>query len=667
MSERHCLGSHQSIQEVIMTTRHYGLSAIALTCLGLLIAVFAAQPAMAQRFENAHGDACFDEGYGGRRLANGGYISVGATVPPNSSGACTNPSDVFVVKLNANGTVAWMFKYDLEGNDVGEDIIELTNGDYAICGYTDHSLTASACYSAGNPAVDGFIMRINSNGGVIWCRTYGDTTRWDGFRRIIQCRFGQAPPNPARVGDLAVVGYSYDPANTNTADGYAVRVNQGAGAVVWARRFGGGFYDDFRSLIETSAGTANLGDFVMVGQSNSFNPSLGAVGNAFIVRCNGFTGLVGAAPQGAAAYGNNVNCYLWSVDELSVGNNATRLVYAGGIFVNNSPIAATDIYLLKTAASPCTYMADRRIGDNGPLTDEASTIREFRNLPLGSGFVNGNLYVTGHSYIRPGFNGDAFLMVVNPGNLALLGAFHLYGERSDDGAWYADYVPAVAGQSTEGIYMTGRGLLINGATPSIPIAPDPDQMYLLKTDNTLFTNCCDTTYTVRDSVPRLTDSCPQLNPPTYGIMCLIDTLRDTQRVWRTICNDTLHIHSCDSTTTTGGPTNRAGRGDLSDNATSAVGPEGAGGARAPLTVSFFPNPVRRGEALSLRCGLGSAGTVSILVTDLSGKEIYRGNDEVTEGEMLLRIPTDGWRSGTYLIKVTKGTASQTRRVVVTEK
>lgn len=650
-----------------MTTRRYGLGAIALTCLGLFIALFAGEPLLAQRFENAHGNACTQEGYGGRRISTGGYISVGVTHPPDATGVCASASNIYVVKLNTNGTVQWMYQYDIGGSDVGNDVIELTNGDFAICGYTNNR--GSGCWpTTANPVVDAFIMRIRPNGAVVWCCTYGDTARFDVFRRIIQCQFGQPPTvGGALVGDLSAAGSTYTGITPASSDGFAVRVRQSNGAVVWSNRYAGRSYDDFRSLIETqvplvSSTVPTAGNFVMVGQSNSFNTA--GVANAFIVRCDGNTGRIStAAPQGVAAYGNGVASYLWSVEEITIGGDSSSLVYTGGIIPSN--LTAPDIYLLKTRANPCSYVRDRRIGDNGASADEGSTIRELRTIFSSTCLSTGNLYVTGHSHIRPGYNGDVFAMIINSTNLTLSGSFHLYGELSDDQGWYIDFVPAVSGQSTEGFYITGRGAYA-GSVPSVAIPPDPDQMYVLKTDCRLNTNCCDTIYSVVDSVPQLPDSCARLSVSAYAVRCSVAVRRDTERVWRIICNDSLHVHTCDSVPSTGSSAPGRNDGDLSDNGTSAVDPDAPVLNAGALAVNFFPNPVSRGDVLSLRCDIGSPGMVVTSVTDLSGSEIYRYEEEEHAGSNLVRLRTDDWHVGTYLVKVSKGGASLTRRVVVVD-
>lgn len=655
-----------------MTTRQYGLGAWALMSLTILLLALVAQPSNAQHFENVHGDSCIEEGYGGRRLNvglnAGNFISVGVTYSVNAgpAGGCAAArSDIFVVKLNRLGQVLWQRSYDIGGNDVGYDVFELTNGDVAICGQSDNNLTTSNCYSTPPTGRDAFIMRLNVNtGAVVWCCTYGTGTTDEGFRRIIQCRFAPTATRDS-VGDLASTGYTFDPA-TGDNNGYTVRVNQNTGNLVWNNTYGGPFYDDFRSIIETRF--FGRGDIVTCGDSRSFNTSGGTTDNAWIVRVNGGTGAIGLAPQGSAAYGGaNINCYLWSVTEQTVTADTGKLVFAGGIYPTG--LTAPEIYVLKTGPVPCTYVIDRHFGDFGQATDEASTIRELPNPPVTS-LPTGVLYTTGHSYIRAGFNGDAYLMMLNPGNLTLVNppGFHLYGAKSDEGAWYVDFVPGVLGSSTAGFYMTGRALYV-GALPSLSTPPDPDQMYTLKTDMNLTTLCCDTLYTVYDSIPRLRDSCPSLRPTRFGIRCVVNPRRDTVRVWRPICNDSTNQHNCGPTTTPPTDPTRPGLGeDLSgNNGTSAVGPDGESGISGPLSINFFPNPVTVGEPVSLRCDLRLASNVAITVSDLSGVVIFRSDDDRPAGFNLVTIPTKEWRPGSYIVKVTAGNVTRSRRIVVTDK
>jgi hypothetical protein len=52
------------------------------------------------------------------------------------------------------------------------------------------------------------------------------------------------------------------------------------------------------------------------------------------------------------------------------------------------------------------------------------------------------------------------------------------------------------------------------------------------------------------------------------------------------------------------------------------------------------------------------------VSNVLGESVYLSNDELPTGQHELLIPTGGWASGTYFVKVVTSTGVETRRVTV---
>jgi hypothetical protein len=95
-----------------------------------------------------------------RPTSDGGYIAVGSTKSYGAGG-----QDVLLVKLDGSGNVSWTKTYGTVDNDWGSDVIQTTDGGYAITG------------SAQNAAVvnQGAIYLIKTtNAGVIsWSNMWG--------------------------------------------------------------------------------------------------------------------------------------------------------------------------------------------------------------------------------------------------------------------------------------------------------------------------------------------------------------------------------------------------------------------------------------------------------------------------------------------------------------
>ena len=90
---------------------------------------------------------------------DGGHALVGKT---NSSGS--GGYDTWLVKTDANGKIQWNQTYGKNGEDSGGDLLQTTDGGFALAGYTD---------SYGLGGFDAWLIKTNSTGNVQWNQTYG--------------------------------------------------------------------------------------------------------------------------------------------------------------------------------------------------------------------------------------------------------------------------------------------------------------------------------------------------------------------------------------------------------------------------------------------------------------------------------------------------------------
>lgn len=108
-----------------------------------------------------YGGADWDLGYSIAETTDGGFVLTGETY---SSSAGSN--DAFVLKIDALGDTVWSKTYGGIGNEIGWSIKEAANGDLLLAGETSTS-------SAGGQ--DAWLIRMDSNGTVIWEQTFGGT------------------------------------------------------------------------------------------------------------------------------------------------------------------------------------------------------------------------------------------------------------------------------------------------------------------------------------------------------------------------------------------------------------------------------------------------------------------------------------------------------------
>lgn len=91
---------------------------------------------------------------------DGGYILVGSTDSDYKT-----QKNVYVVKVSATGSREWQSFYGTRENDEGLGIVETRDG-YVIAGYTKGTKNYDS---------DVYLLKIDKNGSVVWEKTYGSS------------------------------------------------------------------------------------------------------------------------------------------------------------------------------------------------------------------------------------------------------------------------------------------------------------------------------------------------------------------------------------------------------------------------------------------------------------------------------------------------------------
>ena len=116
---------------------------------------------------NKDGDIIWSKSFGWRysevarqiiATKDGGYIAVGYTDSDHK-----NQKDAFVVKMDANGEKVWLYHYGSRENEEGYGIVESDDG-YVFVGYTKDTKSYNS---------DIYLVKIDKNGSVMWHRNYG--------------------------------------------------------------------------------------------------------------------------------------------------------------------------------------------------------------------------------------------------------------------------------------------------------------------------------------------------------------------------------------------------------------------------------------------------------------------------------------------------------------
>jgi len=122
---------------------------------------------------NTSGDTLWTKTYGGieadcglsvQQTSDDGYIIAGWT---RSFGE--GEGDVYLIKTNTSGDTLWMKTYGGIEADCGLSVQQTSDGGYIVAGYTR---------SFGEEGTDVYLIKLGANGDTIWTKTYGGTN-WD--------------------------------------------------------------------------------------------------------------------------------------------------------------------------------------------------------------------------------------------------------------------------------------------------------------------------------------------------------------------------------------------------------------------------------------------------------------------------------------------------------
>lgn len=587
----------------------------------VLVTMLAGTEARAQKFEYVYGGSCDDKGHSGvQQVSEGGFVAAGET--RSVVAGCGN-LDVYVVRTNNDGTLAWSRTYRFGHDNIAYDIQEVKTAAGACDGFIVVGTTwdPNGC---GFVNQDLLLLRLDRCGNVKWARSIDDAAGYEiGYDVVV-----------AANGDFIAAGTANSGSN-----GLLVRVNA-TGGLVWAKKYDGPTQrtDYFYAVTETTNG-----DIVAAGGTNS-TPS--GTFDAWIVRTSS-TGTFVAAPHNAVAYGSTAfDDELRSVQEITQGTKTGDIVAVGKS--DDGHVGKPDVLLVETGADPCTNQVVQLYGDFGNNPDEGYCVREikpFAGAGASSIIVTG--YLTPPAAVTHGLQ-DAFLKKFTTGTLAqapgVTGA--IYGSAQVDWGWSVSQVSAVTPCISDGFVVAGWG---HGT------AADPKQLYVIKTDAALFDNCNEVFYSATSTTPTFGTDCKKPTITDVGTSCT-PNVTTTCPTWASkICYASDGTIAC---TITACPACGAAKRDAGPGMANEIVDVNE------TTILPYPSPVQPGSNLTIEYAARFDGPVEILVSDMKGTVVHQRRSRESAGINHATLATDGWPSGAYMIRVTVDNRSYTRGVTV---
>src|SRR5215203_1912857 len=205
--------------------------------------------------------------------SDGGFVMCGYKK------TLADPGIAYYMKLDVNGNLLWEGSYGGSGTERAQEIIQTSDGGYAMCGYTN-SGTGAQGYNS-------FLVKIDASGGQSWSMKYG-TNAFEDANSVKELPNGDFIMAGAQGSDIWLVltnssgvkqwdqvigtpfidnaeyiqlaasgGFiicgSTEGTHLGGSDGYLVKTDD-LGNVQWTKSYGGDPNDDFHRVENTSDG-----------------------------------------------------------------------------------------------------------------------------------------------------------------------------------------------------------------------------------------------------------------------------------------------------------------------------------------------------------------------------------------------------------------------------
>ena len=252
-------------------------------------------------WQKTYGGTAYDYATSSQQTTDGGYIVSGGT---ESFGSGSN--DIWLLKLDGSGNVAWQKTYGGTALDVFYQAQQTTDGGYIAAGYTT---------SFGSGSNDIWLLKLDGSGNVTWQKTYGGTAS----------DYATSVQQTADGGYIVAGGTRSFGAGDN--DIWLLKLD-GSGNVTWEKTYGGTEYD-----IATSVRQTTDGGYIVGGGTISF---AAGVEYAWLLKLDGSGNVTWEK-----TYSWTANSYASSVQQTTDGG----YIVAG--FTESFDASNNDAWLLK--------------------------------------------------------------------------------------------------------------------------------------------------------------------------------------------------------------------------------------------------------------------------------------------------------------------------------
>lgn len=184
-----------------------------------------------------------------KTTSDGGYIIIGTAFSTDGDVAGNKGNgDIWVIKINAIGSVQWQKTFGGTKTDIASTIEQNPDGSYYILGST-YSNDGDVSQNIGES--DFWVLKINTTGAIQWQKTFGSTT--DDYANKLQL---------TNDGAILISGNSFlERARFgSTPEIYILKISSN-GDLQWQKTFGGSNDDFVNQIISTKDGGYLFGGY----------------------------------------------------------------------------------------------------------------------------------------------------------------------------------------------------------------------------------------------------------------------------------------------------------------------------------------------------------------------------------------------------------------------